>query len=348
MLGKAIKDVAKSYENRSIFVRLVAGGAILDNQLSGLTVRTVEYGKAVFSGLAVPALTGKEFRLQFVLQDATAGMYLTVSTGEFAVRPSALLLNNTLPHSRSGMIVPVVSVRLANRTGVFVPQEPLSHPQKAVEISVDLLTTRYLGCSRLRPSTMALANWSECARTSALAGASFFFVGPDARGQSICGFGGTWSQGCLNDTCWNDMPVTTSECSTVGCARVEEQEQGTVCNLSYGFRFFALQNASSLLLGTRRSFAVGGQTVFNDIRIPHFYGRTSCMLLFSDDGNTPGNASSVCVFCLCILFVSSVCVFCLCLLFVSSDCVFCLCLLFAARAPRTHTSFSPSPNLRVE
>jgi len=217
--GNTIEDVGKPNDNVVVSVRIVVGGAILDNQLTGMTERAVENGKAVFSGLAVPALTGKEFKLQFVLQDEASGVFLTADSEEFALRPSGLLLNNTLPHTRSGMTAPTLSVRLTDRRGVFVPQEPLPDPQKTVEITFDLLTTRYLGCSRQGPANVTLANWSQCARDSALAGALFFYVGPDALGQSLCGYGGVWSQGCLGDACWHDAPIKTPGCSTAGCAR---------------------------------------------------------------------------------------------------------------------------------
>jgi hypothetical protein len=159
---------------------------------------------------------------------------------------------------------------------------------------VDLFTTRYMGCSRHRPFNMTHANWSTCARISALAQASFFYLGPDSQGLSLCGYDSSVSEDCSNDTCWHNVaqhrPVH-AQCSTALCGRVvlaEAEDQGEVCNSSYGFRFFALQNSSSLIRGQRRAMTLGGQALFNDIRILAFYGKASCMLLFSHEGNDNG------------------------------------------------------------
>lgn len=253
----------------------------------------------------MPTLTGQDFRLQFVFvqQNSSAGI-LTAYTSEFTQQPSGLILNDTLPHTLSGMAAPTISVKLTDQNDVFVPQLMLPDPQKAHWISVDLFTARYMGCSRHRPFNMSHANWSTCARMSALAKASFFYLGPDSQGLSLCGYDGSVSEDCSNNTCWHNVPVD-AQCSIAVCGQVAagEEDQGAVCNASYGFRFFVLQNSSSLIRGQRRAMALGGQALFNEIRIPTFYGKASCMLLFSHEGNHNGTLFSFSSFPLSILLL---------------------------------------------
>ena len=287
--GNALPNVGNLYDNVIVSVRIVLGNHILDDQLTGLTTRVVRNGEARFSGLAAPALTGKQFRLQFILQDASGDVLKTAYTDEFSLRPSGLFLNNTLPHTLSGMVSPAVSVKLMDRTGAFVNQMALPDEEKAVEIALDLVTTRYVGCSRAHPTSNTIsASWSTCARVSALAQAAFFFIGPDAVGQSTCGYAGSLSLGCLDDSCWHSIPATSVGCRTAGCAKVVEDD-GSICNASHGFRFFALLNSSALLDGTLRTFAVGGQAIFKDIKFPSYFGKAACLLLFSDDGIAEGS-----------------------------------------------------------
>ena len=268
-----------------IFVRIVLGTAVLENQLTGLTARVLENSQAVFSGLRAPTLTGTGFQLQFVFEDAAAGVLVTAHTKEFSFRPAGLVLNNKYPHARAGMPFPDLSIRLTNQAGVFTHHLLLPDPQKSVQISMDLFTTRYIGCSRHRPLDTISANWSTCARMSILARKSFFYIGLDDLEGSLCGYGGVVSEGCVDDACWHNVLVSSPQCSTAGCG------QSATCNESFGFRFFAVQNSSSMLMGTRQARAFGGQALFDDVVIPGVYGKAACILLFSDDGDADGEIS---------------------------------------------------------
>ena len=277
-----------------IFVRIVLGTAVLENQLTGLTARVLENSQAVFSGLRAPTLTGTGFQLQFVFEDAAAGVLVTAHTEEFSFRPAGLVLNNTHPHARAGMPFPALSIRLTNQAGVFTHHLVLPDPQKSVQISMDLFTTRYIGCSRHRPldtNDTISANWTTCARRSILEGKSFFYIGLDDLEGALCGHGGVVSEGCDDDACWHNVSVSSPQCSTAGCGQVVEQEEGAICNESFGFRFFAVQNSSSMLMGTRQARAFGGLALFDDVVIPGVYGKAACMLLFSDDGDADGEIS---------------------------------------------------------
>jgi cysteine-rich repeat protein len=263
-----------------VFVQITSGGVIVENQLTGITSKVVDInGTVVFSGLAVPYLTGHHFRLRFTLPHEAAGVFMASNSDEFSLGPVHLMLNDTQPHAQSGMPLPGVSVSLTNREGKikdhYFQQRAIRDLQNTITISVDLLTLRYIGCYALNLSYMIsknlFSNVSECARVSASAGASFFYINSDSPG--LCGYGGNLSQGCLNDTCWEGMP-------SVPIPRTLEYD---MCNSSFDFRFFAFQNSSSLLVGKRTSLSPSGQAVFNDLKIPNFYGRASCMLLFYDD-----------------------------------------------------------------
>jgi hypothetical protein len=284
--GNDLQDVDKAYDNVVVSVRVVVGSQILEHQLTGKTSRVIEMGSAVFSGLAAPSLTGNGFRLQFLLHDRKVDLYLLANTDGFSLQPSGLLLNDTRPHGLSGMPLPALTVSLVNSNGSFVPQETLHDSRRATMISCSLLTTKYIGCSRHRPLNMAPSNWSECMHHAATAGASFFYVGLDPLGVSLCGYSGSFHQGCAGDTCWHNVPLNTTECESAGsaCAQVEEVSEGEVCNATYGFRFFSLQNQTDLLRGKLHSVALGGQAIFNDLKILGFYGKAACMLLFSEAG----------------------------------------------------------------
>ena len=278
--GNFMPDVDKEFDRVNVSVRVVVGNSVLENQLAGVTERIFDKGRALFSGLSVPSLTGTGFQLQFVLQGADAT--LTAKTDQFSVVPSGLILNETIPHGRSGMSLPAMAVTLTNSSGLFVPQLILPDPKNAIEISVDFLSTRYLGCSQYRPDPNGIlqANWSQCARKSALANASFFYVSQTLNGDPTCGFGGVFSEGCAGDMCWHNVSLDQSECATAGlnCSRGARD----VCNASHGTRFFVLENSSPLLEGTLRVRSLGGKAVFSDIRIPTFYGKAACLLLFTN------------------------------------------------------------------
>ena len=284
--GDVMQDVDMNEDNIVVSVKLMAGGEVLHDQLGGITTKSIEDGKAVFSDLTLPALTGRRFYLHFTLEDPDIDALLTE---EFVVRPAHLLLNNSNPHSMSGMAMPPLSVIILNQFGRFEPQTRLTDASATIEMSVDLLTLRYLGCSRDRPAGMTNVNASECARRAAVAGAAYFYVSPDA--SSLCGFEGG-ARSCADSTCWHNLsleipPGQASICATAGCARMPKQEDGSECNASYGFRFFALQNSSASLGGQRRSRTLGGQATFHDLRIPNMYGKFACMLIFSDDVEEP-------------------------------------------------------------
>ena len=164
---------------------------------------------------------------------------------------------------------------------------------------MDLFTTRYSGCSRHRPLYTVPADWSTCARMAILAGRSFFYTGMGDPG--VCGHGGVLSEGCDDDACWHNVSVSSLQCSTAGCGQVVDQEEESQCgNESFGFRFFALQNSSSMLVGRRRARALGGQALFNNVLIPGVYGKAACILLFSDDGDPHGEIFSYMCMSMCI------------------------------------------------
>ena len=242
------------------------------HHLAGSTTRGVDgtIGGASFGDLRVERFVGASLRLKFVFT-STIGNETTVFelfSSTFVVRPTRLAINNTLPNSVTDSSMPALNVSVLDDGNMPLPMVGL---KDAIEITIELHTVRYLGCSSLSVHGSSYANvtWEQCARYAVVSNAPYFVTGRNSTpGVGFCGIGADASL----------LP------SSLGCAIGCEQAPGECSPSSFNRLYFRRSNSTAFLIGDRSEIVNGGSVIFSGLRITGLYGIKSIIIAVRNRG----------------------------------------------------------------
>jgi cysteine-rich repeat protein len=255
------------------------------HHLAGNTTRGVDgtIGGASFGDLRVERFVGASMRLKFVFT-ATVGNETTVFelfSSTFIVRPTRLGINNTLPNSVTDSSMPALNVSVLDNGNMPLPMIRL---KDAIEISIELHTVQYLGCSSLsvHGSSYADVTWEQCARYAVVSNAPYFVTGRDSTpGVGFCGIGSNASLGAGAGSgagAGAELP-SSLECA-IGC----EQAPGGCSPSSFNRLYYGIANSTAFLMGDRSEIVNGGSVIFSGLRITGLYGIKSIIIAVRNRG----------------------------------------------------------------